>query len=82
MSSINASPYICDIIENGYVIPFISEPGVNFFRNNASSGKHPNFVREAIDKLIYHGAVIELDDKPKIVNPLTVAERNGKVRIG
>ena len=48
MKSINASPYICDIIENGYVILFISEPGVNFFRNNASSRKHPNVLKELL----------------------------------
>ena len=81
MRNIQASPYICDIIDKGYVIPFVGQPSSKFFRNNASSTKHPKFVRESIDKLIYQGAVVELRDKPTIVNPLTVAERNNKLRL-
>ena len=55
MRNIQASPYICDIIDKGYVIPFVGQPSSKFFRNNASSRKHPKFVRESIDKLIYQG---------------------------
>ena len=81
MHKIEASPYICDDISNGYVIPLSSQPNEEYFNNNASSHKFPDFVRQSIDKPVYQGTIEELFHVPKIVNPLTVAQRNGKFRL-
>ena len=81
MKSINCSPYILDVIENGYKIPFKTNPKSVFLKHNASSRAEPVFVREAFDKLEYSGAVVEVPNIPKIVNPLTVSQRNGKFRL-
>ena len=81
MKNIGISPYISDVLEFGYRIPLRLIPESKHLRNNASSRAHPDFVRKSIDKLIFDGAVEECSEPPKIVNPLTVVDRNGKLRL-
>ena len=49
--------------------------------NNKSSRDEPEFVRLSIDELIDSGAVIECSEKPYVINPLTVANKDGKKRL-
>ena len=81
LRSIGSSKYILNVIENGYKIPLSSIPEPKILRNNASSRSNPQFVRSAIDTLMFEGAIVECDNPPRIVNPLTVAERKGKMRL-
>ena len=81
MKSIGVSPYISDVIEFGYKIPLRVIPSPKILLNNASSRKQPDFVHSAIDKLLFDGAIVECIEAPDVVNPLTVAERNGKFRM-
>ena len=81
MKSINSSPYILNVIEHGYKIPLSAIPDARVLKNNRSSRDNPDFVRRSIDKLIFEGAVVECLSPPKIINPLTVAERKGKQRL-
>ena len=81
MKSIGVSPYIASVLEFGYKIPLSCIPNSKILRNNASSRNHPDFVRESIDKLMFDGAIEECLEPPYIVNLLTVADRNGKLRL-
>ena len=81
MKSIGVSPYISDVIEFGYKLPLRVIPPSKVLSNNASSRKQPDFVCSAIDKLLFDGAIVECIEVPDIVNPLTVAERKGKLRM-
>ena len=75
------SPNIINVIEHGYSIPLLKLPGTKFLDNNLSSLKHPTFVRETIDELLTKGAIIELTNPPRVVNPLTVVVKDGKKRM-
>ena len=69
------------VIKEGYVIPLSSIPDNNILKNNASSRNNVSFVQEAIDKLMFSGVISEVFESPDVINPLTVAERNGKKRL-
>ena len=79
--SIGASRYISDIVRIGYLIPFTTQPPGVYLRNNATSRNNAQFVRETIDSLVWSGAVQEVEEKPYIVNPLTVSQKNDKMRL-
>ena len=78
---IGAPQYIRNIIENGYSIPLKYLPKAIYLKNNATSRNEPEFVRTAIDELVVKGAVMELEAPPRVVNPLTVAEKDCKKRL-
>ena len=50
-----------------------------FMKNNKSALDHAEFVHSAIDDLLHKGAIQELDKAPRVVNPLTVAEKDNKL---
>ena len=79
--SMEAPPFVLDIIQNGYKIPFHSIPKARYLRNNYSSRSRPDFVRRSIDELVQTKAVSELCTKPTVVNPLTVAAKGDKLRL-
>ena len=78
---IGAPPHVLKTINEGYRIPLPQSPPPHQMRNNASSRNKPEFVRRAIDELLVTGAVIEVDQPPTIVNPLTVSDKNDKFRL-
>ena len=78
---IKAPPFVLNIIKNGYTIPFHSIPKGVHLPNNYSSKTRPLFVRKSIDELLQKGAVVELDDKPTVINPLTVSCKGSKLRL-
>ena len=80
-SEINANEYILDVIANGYKLPFKKVPEIAHLKNNKSSLENDEFVKEAIGELLSTGAAVEVTDKPKVVNPLTVAQNAKKKRL-
>ena len=79
--SIDTNEFILDVIENGYRLPFISEPQSNHLKNNKSSLENDEFVKSAILELVKSGSVVETTDKPFVINPLTVAQNKKKKRL-
>ena len=79
---IKASPFVLDILENGYSIPFISIPISKFNRNNKSARDNSDFVTEAVSELLEKRCVVEASSRPHVINPLSVAiNSSGKKRL-
>ena len=78
---IGTPSFILNVIERGYLSPFVSfpEPAV---KNNRSSLSHAEFVEEAIQELVQSGRFVETKVPPRVVNPLSVSvQANGKKRL-
>ena len=73
-STIDASKFVLDIISHGYKLPFSSIPDSCHLRNNRSALNHPDFVEDAIPKLLFNDCIQENLEPPYCVNPLSVAE--------
>ena len=74
--------FILNVIERGYMLPFLSLPEPAVFRNNRSSLAHAKFVEDAIRELVESGRVIEVVVPPLVVNPLSVSiQATGKKRL-
>ena len=79
---IGTSKFILNVIERGYMLPFLSLPKPAVFRNNRSSLAHAKFVEDAIRELVESGRVIEVVVPPLVVNPLSVSvQATGKKRL-
>ena len=78
---IRTSNYLLWTIDQGYRIPLVSCPPPHQAKNNASSRRQPEFVRRAINELIVTGAVQEVYVPPRVINPLTVSGKDGKLRL-
>ena len=76
---IGTSKFILNVIERGYILPFLSLPEPAVFRNNRSSLAHAKFVEDAIRELVESGRVLEVVVPPLVVNPLSVS--TGKKRL-
>ena len=80
--SINANEKVCNIIENGYKIPFVETPNSVVFENNKSAIENSDFVIKSIQDLVKLGTAVEKDDVPLVVSPLSVSIRSsGKKRL-
>ena len=79
---IGTSKFILNVIERGYMLPFLSPPEPAVFRNNRSSLAHEKFVEDAIRELVESGRVLEVVVPPLVVNPLSVfVQATGKKRL-
>ena len=74
VNTLNASPAVCDLNQNGYKLPFVSYPSKAFLDNNKSSQNEAEFVETAISELLINGCVEQLDTPPYCINPLTLAK--------
>ena len=82
MEHIGTPSFILNVIERGYLLPFVSFPEPAVFKNNRSSLSHAEFVEEAIQDLVESGRVVETNVPPRVVNPLSVSvQANGKKRL-
>jgi len=80
--SIGTSDFIIEVIKDGYKIPLRSEPEQIFLKNNVSALQHEHFVDQAISDLVDSGSVVNIQEKPHVVNPLTVSvNAKGKERL-
>ncbi len=79
---IGAPDDIITTINSGYKIPFISTPGPAKFKNNKSAINNSEFVQDAINDLVSKELIVECDQIPDIVNPLSVSvQSSGKKRL-
>ena len=65
---IGAPRYILNVIERGYLLPFLSLPEPPAFTNNRSSLTYADFVEEAIREVVDSGRVVETAVPPLVVN--------------
>lgn len=76
---------VCDsvfsMIKNGYSLDFEIHPPSKHFENNKSAMLNDNFVSDAVQDLVESGRVIQVHEKPYMVNPLSVAENHEKKRL-
>ena len=80
--SIAAPRYILSVICEGYRLPFQQTPLGFTSRNNRSALDHSEFVNEAILELLHSDRVMELNNPPDGVNPLSVSvQPKGKKRL-
>ncbi|XP_063433322.1 uncharacterized protein LOC134715214 isoform X1 [Mytilus trossulus] len=78
---IQASDYILNVIEKGYMLPLKTLPENVLLDNNRSAKENKSFVTDEIEKLLSKGCISEVFVKPKVVNPLTVAGNKAKLRL-
>lgn len=77
-----AQDHVLQIIREGYKIPFYHLPPEKEMRNNLSALQHADFVNNEILSLLSKGCISMVDQRPKVVNPLTVSvNRQGKNRL-
>ncbi len=65
-----------DVIDHGYLIPLNDLPIDYEEENNGSARKNMEFVRKTVRELQEKGVVKFVDEKPKCVSLLTVAEQD------
>ena len=79
---IGTPSFIRNVIERGYLLPFVSFSEPVVFKNNRSSLSHAEFVEEAIRDLIESGRVVQTKVPSRVVNPLSDSvQANGKKRL-
>jgi len=79
---LHAPKMVLDWIENGVKIDFLVEPKQFHCKNNKSALKAPDFVTKAVQELVDFGLVEEVEEKPHVINALSVAyNANGKPRL-
>ena len=80
--NINTSEFILDVIQYGYKIPLLNEPESVFLRNTKSALDNKEFVENAIMDLVNANSVLQVSNRPHVVNPLTVSfNSSGKGRL-
>ena len=75
---LQANEFILETIREGYKIPFISLPDSYCIPNRGSTFTYKEFVFDAIEELIRHGCVIELESMPEFCNPLHLAVQGNR----
>ena len=80
--NIDASPWVINIIEDGYAIPFVEMPLPAFFSSNKSTFKAQDFVSSEISELLERGCIKEIScSEAHIISPLSVADNGDKLRL-
>ena len=81
--SIGASQWLLNVLCEGYCLPFVDFPAIEFFPNHKSALCHAEFVSVEISKLLVSGAIVEvLSADLRVCNPLGVAvNSSGKPRL-
>ena len=79
--TIGANSEVLSIIRDGLKINFSDTPKTTELKNNKSALKHPEFVKTEILKLLKDGCIVEKNGPSYVVNPLTVADNNEKLRL-
>ena len=71
---LTTTPYILDVIENGYRLPLICAPPSYCAPNHSSTNDNVEFVTEAVEKLVHNGCAKIVAQKPFICSPLLVVQ--------
>jgi len=72
---LKASPWVLELLQKGYKLPFISLPGHYEERNNASARAEPAVVSKLVKEMIDLKIVKLLDEKPHCVSPLGLVKK-------
>ena len=72
--NLKASHFVLNIVKDGHDLPFSHYPPPLYAKNNTSSLCNKHFVDNAVAKLLEEGMIEEIDSRPYICIPLTVAE--------
>lgn len=79
---LNVSDTDSNIIFSGYIVPFFQFPDSKFCNNNQSAICHSEFVSSSIEELLKNGVILQVNDVPHVVDPLTVSvNAKGKERL-
>lgn len=79
---LNVSDADSNIIFSGYIVPFFQFPDSKFCNNNQSAICHSEFVSSSIEELLKNGVILQVNDVPHLVDPLTVSvNAKGKERL-
>ena len=82
LQELEPSPFVREVIEHGYRIPFIWLPDPVFYRNHRSAFEHAQFVEEAIKELVAAQCVVQCAEYPVVCSPLSVVvSGTGKKRL-
>ena len=73
--TLEAPPWILEIIREGYEIPFKSQPGQYFEKNNRSARLNMQIVRQIVADMIVKGVVEVTKEKPLVVSPLGLVSK-------
>ena len=79
--SIGTNQVLLNIIKEGYMLPLYSLPASVELENNRSAREHKAFVESELLKLETKGCISQVKVKPEVVNPLTVSDKNSKLRL-
>ena len=63
---------IANVLKEGYKLPLYTVPKSAHFDNNKSVITHSDFVSKAIQDLLKTNRIIEVNELPHVVNPLSV----------
>ena len=75
-NELKASDWVMDTLRQGYMLPLESPPPTKYEEdNNKSARTNMEFVRETVQKWERQGVVKFVKQKPQIVSPLSVVER-------
>jgi len=72
---LKAAPWVLNILEHGYKIPFKSYPPVYEERNNATARAEPEVVESLVTEMIEDGIVEVVSKKPHCVSPLGLVKK-------
>ena len=73
--AIRANGTVCDILKNGYKLPFLYTLSNAKFKNNSSALKNSEFVDESVKEMLRAGTIKECLIKPKVLNPLSLSTK-------
>ena len=79
---IGTCQFILDVITHGYKLPLTEQPERAWLKNNKSALSYQEFVDVAINELVQSNRVIETQEPPFVINPLSVSvQSNGKKKL-
>ena len=78
---IKAPHSIIQVIKEGFCIDFITEPPELNLRNNNSAFKNSEFVTKAVTELLENNLIKKVNEKPKVISPLSVSKNSNKPRL-
>ena len=73
--TIRANEKVCDILKNGYKLPFLCTRSNAEFKNNSSALKNSAFVEESVKEMFRASTIKECLTKPKVLNPLFLSTK-------
>ena len=79
--TLKADDFVLETINDGHKLPLKETLIKTEFRNNVSAIQNSDFVNEALKEFIESNCMVEVQNKPHVINPLSVSTNsNGKKR--